>query len=206
MPMIKPRKIWYSLGRRGVAPILFPCKIRKRCFFVLNNTKAFVDKSFYEIYPKSKELDKVLCGILNSTITLIAVELHGRFYGRGLLELEVYELKQLPILNPNKLSDKEKEKIENAFLNLLEAQKRDDKASIKKAMSNLDEIIFDILNLSKQERKQVYDGLDSLRNMRLKRKKVKVLVETEEGWMCISVHFELLPCNTYFFFVNLFAL
>ena len=46
----------------------------------------------------------------------------------------------------------------------------------------LDNAVFDVLKLKEKERQQVYEGLESLRNMRLQRKEVDVLVETAEKW------------------------
>jgi type I restriction-modification system DNA methylase subunit len=108
VPMIKSRKLWYDLGVRNTAPLLFPCKIRKRCFFIWNRAVAYADKSFYEIHPTKEEMSLVLAGLLNSTLTMLLIELHGRLYGRGLLELEVYELENLPVVSMEKLKTKKK--------------------------------------------------------------------------------------------------
>jgi len=179
---VKSRKIWYDLGRREPAPLLFSCKIWERPIFSLNNAKAQADKSFYEVRPNSKEDVALLAGILNSVVTALLLELHGRFYGGGVLELEVYESKKLPVLNPNELSENERKRIERSFLRLCDSQRKQDRKAEKKAKKDLDDAVFDALGLSKDERKQVYDGLRALREMRLRRKKVDVLVETEEEW------------------------
>jgi len=123
-----------------------------------------------------------LAGLLNSTLTMLLIELHGRLYGRGLLELEVYELKNLPVIDVQKLEDKEKEKIKSSFLKICEAQLAKDINSEQEARMELDNAVFDVLGLKDNERKQVYEGLAMLRGMRLQRKEVKVLVETAEKW------------------------
>jgi len=180
--MIKSRKLWYDLGVRNIAPLLFPCKIRKRCFFIWNRANAYADKAFYEIYPMKEEMNLVLAGMLNSTLTMLLIELHGRLYGRGLLELEVYELENLPVVNIEKLKDEEKEKIKRAFLKICEAQNKGDEKLEQEARAELDNAVFGVLKLTENERKQVYEGLESLRKMRLQRKEVDVLVETAEKW------------------------
>ena len=96
--------------------------------------------------------------------------------------MEAYEMARLSIVNPEKLSRNEKLRIEKAFLKICDAQKAGDKKLEKEARRELDDAVFDILGLSKNERKQVYDGLRDLRDMRLRRKKVDVLVETKERW------------------------
>lgn len=179
---VKSRKIWYDLSERDPAPILRSRRIWERCIYALNSVGAQANDSFYEIWPKIKEYALVLAGILNSTVIAFLSELYGRFYGGGVLELEVYESKKLPVLNPNKLTEKERKGIERAFLEICEKERSGNKEDMVQVMKELDSMIFDILGLTSKERKQVYDGLKSLRQMRLRRKVVEVLVETGEEW------------------------
>jgi len=178
----KARKIWYYLGKRQPAPILFPRFIRERTHFIWNRALAYTDAAFYEIYPLKDNYILSLLGILNSSVTKLILELHGRLYGRGLLELKVYELEELPIINPEKLNESEKSSIEKSFLNLCKAQREKDEKLEQEARRELDNAVFDVLGLTEDERKQVYEGLESLRRMRLSRKEVEVLVETAEKW------------------------
>jgi len=115
-------------------------------------------------------------------LTALLAELHGRFYGGGVLELEIYEAKDLPVLNPEKLSSKERQRVEVAFSKVCEAQNKGDGKSEQEARMELDTAVFDVLKLKEKERKQVYEGLESLRRMKLQRKEVDVLVETAEKW------------------------
>jgi type I restriction-modification system DNA methylase subunit len=179
---LKARSIWYSLTRREPAPLLLSCKIWERFIVALNQAKVQADKAFYEIRPKNTKHVNVLTGILNSSLTALLAELHGRFYGGGVLELEIYECKDLPMLNPEKLSEKERRRIEVAFSKVCEAQNKGDEKFEQEARIELDNAVFDALKLRENERKQVYDGLESLRRMRLQRKEVDVLVETAEKW------------------------
>jgi len=179
---VKSRTNWYDLGEREPAPILRYRRIWERCVFPLNTAKAYANDTFNEIYPKAKEDIIVLAGILNSSMTALLSELHGRFYGGGVLELEIYECEDLPVLNPEKLSKKERQKIETAFSKVCKAQNKEDAKLEQEARIELDNVVFDVLKLSENERKQVYEGLESLRRMRLQRKEVEVLVETAEKW------------------------
>lgn len=179
---VKSRKIWYDLGERDPAPILRSRRIWERCIYALNSVGAQANDSFYEIRPKIKKNALVLAGILNSTVIAFLSELYGRFYGGGVLELEVYESKKLPVLNPSKLTEKERKRIEETFLEICEKERSGSKEDMVQAMKELDKTIFDILGLTSKEREQVYEGLKSLRQMRLRRKVVEVLVETGEEW------------------------
>ena len=179
---LKARKLWYDLGKRDPAPLLLSCKIWERFIVTWNKASAQANKAFYEIRPKSSKDIISLAGILNSSLTAFLAELHGRFYGGGVLELEIYECKDLPILSPRELSSKQRKKIERVLLKLCEAQKKNDEKLEREARSELDNAVFDVLGLKSSERKQVYEGLKSLRRMRLQRKEVEVLVETAEKW------------------------
>ncbi|MEM2806858.1 MAG: hypothetical protein QXK86_08435, partial [Candidatus Bathyarchaeia archaeon] len=109
-------------------------------------------------------------------------ELEGRFYGGGVLELEIYETKNMTIVDPNKLSLNEKQNIEKALSKVCEAQRKGDEKLEQEARRELDYAVFDVLGLTEDERRQVYEGLEALRRMRLQRKEVEVLVETAEQW------------------------
>jgi type I restriction-modification system DNA methylase subunit len=178
---VKNRQLWYSYGKRKPSPILFSRLVRERPIFVWNKDEVVIDDSFYEIAPK-KETEVILLAILNSTITSLFLEIHGRLPGAGLLAIQAYEMKKLPILNTEKLSEKERQRIENAFSKICEAQNKGDDKLEQEARKELDNAVFDVLGLTEDERKQVYEGLEYLRRMRLQRKEVEVLVETAEKW------------------------
>jgi len=180
---VKHRKLWYDLGKSKVAPILFPYLMWERSLFVLNQAEAYVTDNLHEIYPHSKENTLILLGLLNSTLTAMLLELYGRSYGGGVLKIQTYELKELPIPDPRKISLNARKKIENALLIFADAQRKNDKRAVEEAQKELDNAVFDVLGLTESERKQVYEGLEALRQMRFQRKEVEVLVETSEKWM-----------------------
>jgi hypothetical protein len=88
----------------------------------------------------------------------------------------------MTVIDPSKLSKKERERIEDAFSKVCEAQNKGDEKLEQEARMELDNAVFDVLKLKENERKQVYEGLELLRRMRLQRKEVDVLVQTAEKW------------------------
>ena len=129
-------------------------------------------------------------------------ELYGRSYGGGVLDIKVYEAKQIPVLDPSELSPSEHSRIEKAFDQLVEAvelrcraedelervkskgrkeigllepeaRRRLEEAleNEKRAREQLDEVIYDILDLTKEERKQIKKGLEELQEIRRLRTK-----------------------------------
>jgi len=179
---VASRNLWYDIGKREPAPILRSRRIWERCVYLLNRADALANDSLYEIRPKNQNDTLVLAGILNSSFAALVSELEGRFYGGGVLELEVYETKAMTVIDPNKISDEERQKIESAFSKVCEAQNKEVEKLEQKARTELDNAVFDVLTLKEKERQQVYEGLESLRRMRLQRKEVNVLVETAEKW------------------------
>jgi len=178
---VKSRKRWYDIGRKESAPILVCRFIRDRTIIAWNRTDALATDNFYEIRPMSIE-DTVLLGFLSSSVGELSFELIGRHQGRGLLQLMVYELQDTPMLNPTKLNRNEKERIKDAFLQLNNDQRKYQGKIRDETKRELDNAVFDALGLTEDERKQVYEGLESLRRMRLQRKEVEVLVKTAEKW------------------------
>jgi len=178
----RQRRIWYDLGKYRVPPIIAPYMMWERALFFQNEADAFPINTLHSLYPKDKENVELLLALLNSTLTAFLLELTGRSYGGGVLKVEAYELKNLPIIDPRKINQKEKKQLTSTLQRLKEAQKKNDAKSEGKARLELDNVVFDILKLKERERKQVHEGLESLRRMRLQRKEVEVLVETAEKW------------------------
>ena len=176
------RRIWYDLGEHEPPPIISPYLIWEKVIFAHNQTKALAPNTLHYIYPKTEKDVPFLLGVLNSSLVALLLEVTGRSYGGGVLKIEAYELKMLPILNPNRVTPKNKKRIQSALLALINAQSAGNKVMEDRARNELDEIVFDILGLSQKEKRQVLEGLEYLRKMRFQRKEVKTLIETAEKW------------------------
>jgi len=176
------RNIWYDLGEFEPPPIIAPYLMWDRVIFARNLAGALAPNTLHFIYPKDSKDVPFLLGVLNSTLTAFLLELIGRSYGGGVLKVEAYELKGFPVIDPKKVSEKERKELADALSGMEEAQRKDDAKSEKDARLRLDNAVFDILKLKETGRRQVYEGLESLRRMRLQRKEVEVLVETAEKW------------------------
>jgi len=118
---IKNRQPWYSLPEFDIPPILLPKLIDKRIQVIWNQAKAHASDLFYYIIPRQGKDELVLLGFLNSSVGALLSELYGRSYGGGVLDLKVYEVKQMPTLDPSALSENERDEIINAFKILIRA-------------------------------------------------------------------------------------
>jgi type I restriction-modification system DNA methylase subunit len=114
---------WYALPEHNVSPILFPRLTDVRPVFLKNNAGVHTPHVFYYIYPKEKSDADVLLAYLNSSVNAFLVELYGRSYGGGVLELLIYEIQNLPTLDPRQVSQKEKNQLIAKFYALVEAIK-----------------------------------------------------------------------------------
>ncbi|MCS7123535.1 MAG: TaqI-like C-terminal specificity domain-containing protein, partial [Candidatus Aenigmarchaeota archaeon] len=172
--------LWYSLNLGKPSPILFPV-FEGKISAILNVAKSYSTANFYGINPKNKDNILPLVGILNSSIVSFFKELSGRTsLGEGALDIRKYELENLPIPDPEKLSEKEKKALEKEFTILCNAQRKNDKKIEQEARKELDNIIFDILGLNEKEREQVIESLNQLREMRKRRKEPEILIEHPE--------------------------
>ena len=183
-PRIKSarRKPWYNLGQVEPASILFPYMMWKRTFFVWNKANVIGHQNFIEIRPKEERIQVALLAVLNSSLATLTFGSLAHIYGGGVAKLTPNDVKNAPVLNVNELTDGEKKTIEDLFLKLCEYQRVGNEKAKEKALKELDNAIFDVLGLTEMERKQVCEGLESLRQMRFQRKEVEVLIETAEGW------------------------
>jgi len=119
---LKSRKpYWYALPEPDAPPILFPRLTDVRPVFLRNDAGAHTPHVFYYIYPKKRSDTDVLLAYLNSSVNAFLIELYGRSYGGGVLELLIYEVQNLPILDPGQVSEKERSKLIARFYTLIDA-------------------------------------------------------------------------------------
>lgn len=101
-------KCWFNLGSLAT-PNLFAAKgYWERMPVPLNPDRAVIDCRLYEVHSGDA---KLLAGILNSSLSRLFREVHGRITGGGMSEMMVYEMENMPILNPQSLTEKEASRI-----------------------------------------------------------------------------------------------
>lgn len=202
IPSIRNRKLWYDLPEYEIPPIIIQELYDKETRVLWNQAEACARAPLYYCIPKRIENTKTIVSFLNSSLAMVMFELYGRSYGGGVLDIKVYEAKQIPVLNPAELSPLEKTKIEEAFQSLVKAvdqriAAKEDLEKVRsetskaigllepemrrkldKAIENeriayhqLDEAVFDALDLTSAERLQVEKGLSELQEIRRLRTK-----------------------------------
>jgi len=208
-PTCASRSRWYDLTPI-IGDILCMMSLNDRHIFWINTDNVLFDARLYGMQLKTKEyIPYVIGGILNSTLSSMFVELEGRVnLGLGALDVKVYEYAKMPIINPYKLSEINLEKIQNIFKKLSQtprvsafdevgAKTPSDVSlnEIKSVRRALDDVIFDILELSEEEKLEVYRAVVDLVRRRLaKAEEIGVLVgpeiKREKPWPLSSKELE----------------
>lgn len=162
---VKGRKRWWDLGQNKSSNFLWTMTYRER-FFVVANSGYLADARMYNMY-----CDNYIGILCNSTIILFQLELMARGYGGGggPVDVKVYEVNNLLIPNL-----KNYEKVLEETLSLF--RNRDIKTIFEECgidpkldvpiekqepkplpdRAELDRIVFDVLGLTEDERKEVY--------------------------------------------------
>lgn len=132
------------------------------------------------------EIAKIICAILNSTISWLLIEIEGRkTLGQGSLNLELVDWKRLPIINLSQLSRQLRNRIKNSFEKIctrplgnifeeLGATSPEELSleKIKPDRRELDKIVMgEILGLTEEEQLEVYKAVIQLVKERIEKAK-----------------------------------
>ncbi len=102
-PTCANRNPWYTLDERNKGKFLWFMNITDTHSVPYNPAEYLADARFYNINPLKSTHDELIFGLLNSMFTFLCAEIWGRqFAGRGIdsIDIKVYEVAQLPFLNP----------------------------------------------------------------------------------------------------------
>jgi hypothetical protein len=155
---MRSRDIWFDLGDLPYPPIFVP-EFTWRTFRAswAADSDGVCTNKFYNVQPKSGVDAKLLCAILNTRLMHLNVELGGRWTGgQGMdrIDLMLYEARELPLLDPRKIDENNREDIIEAFDELIEAEKRhgpDPEASdVEEERDELDRAVLSAMGLGEK--------------------------------------------------------
>lgn len=181
-PTCRRRARWWDLGEGNKPTHIWQKSVNDRHLQCQIPFESFVDQRLYEIsYPSNPFLLTIL---FNSTPFILIKELCGRVnLGQGALDTTVFEANSLIILDPVWLTLKnhtfEKNKlIKRNPLPIFTELGFDPNKPIREQEPNplpdrksLDDIVFDALGLTEEERKEVYWAVAELVKNRLEKAK-----------------------------------
>jgi len=196
-PTCRARKRWYDLGIREPAPLIWVKGIWKRHITFLNEAKAYVHQQLYELHVKDSRYIIPLAAYLNSTLKMLFSELWGRVnFGQGVLWIATYEAATHPVIDLRKINEITLSKIMTLFNRISqrpigsvfeeilgtdlsdneiketpieEIVSRVSLDKVKPDRLELDNVFFDILGLTMEERLEVYKAVIELVASRIKR-------------------------------------
>jgi type I restriction-modification system DNA methylase subunit len=134
---------WYKVQLKKPGNLLFNYYLRKNIDFLLNEELHYSSDNFYIL-----NVDKHLLAnfaILNSSFTRISVLLHSRNQGNGLRKIQLYEFKDIPVIDSNKLSNETIAQLEIAGEKLKSVGRFSE--GKEKMINEIDEIIIKEYNL-----------------------------------------------------------
>jgi hypothetical protein len=182
-PTCNTREPWFAL-QQEIAPIFFPYIINERHITYFNQDGVYANREVERFIPNKKELNVAYCAFLNCTIIALLREVVGRTsLGGGALKLETLDLQKFPVLN-EKVVNRLKLKLRKVFTDFskrpiysiftevgINPKKpiRDQEPNPLPDRKALDNIIFDILGLTLEERKEVYWAVCELVKNRLEK-------------------------------------
>jgi len=131
------RRIWFDLGPLG-RPAVFVPKFFDRRVFTITNPDGLTTSNAVDCLFLPDDVDeRVVQGVLDSTVTRAVMECWGRSEGGGALQLLTYEITTLPVPDPTTFSPSVREKIRDATDALLDGD--------ESARDHLDELVLDAI-------------------------------------------------------------
>ena len=138
--VLRARKpFWYSLKPEETANIFISINPDKRLFFSYSKMPLYLNQRLVAIRVKQQNVE-IISALLNSIISLLVVELNGVSRNLGALDLNADFFKtKMKMLDPNLLTDEQKESILSKFEPLSKRQIQDYENEYKQK----DRIAFD---------------------------------------------------------------
>ena len=171
----KTRKLWYDLGNRTSANAVWVKSVNDVHIQPVLSFETFVDQRLYEISVKNSIDLQKLSVILNNSVMYLFKEIYGRAnLGEGVLDTAVYETKRILTVRPDILN--KIDKVENNYTgqSIFIELGFDPAKPLREQGPNplpdrkaLDDVVFDAIGLTDDERKEVYWAVAELVKNRL---------------------------------------
>jgi predicted Fe-Mo cluster-binding NifX family protein len=107
---IETKSDWYKINLKATGNFIFNYYLRKNIDFIYNPNKFLSSDNFYILNIKNNELANF--SILNSSFTRLNTLSNSRSQGNGLRKIQLYEFKEVKVIDINKLSEENIKKLE----------------------------------------------------------------------------------------------
>ena len=163
-PTCSSRKYWWNLGDRIGAPIIVAEKIGERYITCLNPNKFLENKLLYGVIPFKEKNYCQIAMLLNSMVCRLFLEVLSRQLtgAQAIADIDVNVWEDILIIN-NNFKNIKNNFGERIIYSIFKEIRVDPSRPIREQQPNplpdrkaLDDIIFDALGLTEEERKEVY--------------------------------------------------
>ena len=181
----KNRKKWWNVvaekSRKTSSYMAFNYNIHETGHFYFFKTPLYFSDNFHQVYTNNP----TIAAIGYSSLSILMINILSRTpFGGGKAKLQTYELKRIPALSPDYLTSKQRDIIYDAWNSIsarpiisifdefgfnADVNIREQEPNPLPDRAELDNIIFDELGLTEEERKEVYWAVCELVKQRLEK-------------------------------------
>jgi len=139
---------WYDLSGVTKSPIFVSRRAQYHNKFALAKiNKLAIDDGFITLVPKNEVIDlnlNVVLSSLNSDVGRFFVEIYGRSTGGGVIELDDKSTGKIPIINCQKISQKNREELDALFSKLEAETRQIGEAETQESIGKLQHVVDEI--------------------------------------------------------------
>ncbi len=121
---IETKRDWYKINLKATGNFIFNYYLRNNIDFIYNPNKFLSSDNFYILNIKNNELANF--AILNSSFTRLNTLSNSRSQGNGLRKIQLYEFKEVKVIDLNKLSELTIKKLELLGKELMNVSRYED--------------------------------------------------------------------------------
>jgi predicted Fe-Mo cluster-binding NifX family protein len=114
---IVQNKNWYTIKVKSSGNFIFNYYLRNNIDFIYNPNKHLSSDNFYSVNIEHSELTYL--AILNSSLTRLNILNNSRSQGNGLRKIQLYEFKEIKVINIKNISSKSINELEDLGKSLM---------------------------------------------------------------------------------------
>jgi adenine-specific DNA-methyltransferase len=139
---IETKRDWYKINLKATGNFIFNYYLRNNIDFIYNPNKFLSSDNFYILNIKDNELATL--SILNSSFTRLNTLSNSRSQGNGLRKIQLYEFKEVKVIDINKLSNESIKKLELLGKELINVNRYEN--GQKSIIEQIDSVLIDEYN------------------------------------------------------------
>lgn len=139
---IETKRDWYKINLKATGNFIFNYYLRNNIDFIYNPNKFLSSDNFYILNIKDHELANF--SILNSSFTRLNTLSNSRSQGNGLRKIQLYEFKEVKVIDINKLSEQSIKKLELLGKELMNVNRYEN--GQKEIIEQIDSVLIDEYN------------------------------------------------------------